>query len=160
MRANLHLLSACIIGILAARSPAMAQVPELPPMLSMEWLDLGNGCFVLADAQSHEPIINPDDKDSYAVGREDSCPQTTAAGGKLATFERAAVQSDGLRLYAEWGRIYVFRFYPAVEQWGYGQKFRFEWVSSEESSAEKESESVPRGKKKLVVRFVRTPGGS
>lgn len=128
---GLALLKALIVGALACSPPAMAQAPASPARLGMEWLDYGNGCHVLAEAKSHEPIINPFGKDSYAVGAWDSCPPTTPSGAKLTTFEAAAVHNGGVRLYAPWGRIYVFPFYPQIEKWGYDQKFRFEWIPPE-----------------------------
>jgi hypothetical protein len=46
---------------------------------------------------------------------------------EIAPYDSYAVTDHVLRFYAPWGRTYISHFYPQIEHWGYGRKFRFQW---------------------------------
>ena len=125
------LTSLAMLGALLWSSTAGAQSNDELRWLEMEWLEVAKGCLALVDAKSKEPLVNPNSGEAYGLGRWGECPETVSGATKLVLFDRAELRDLGVRFYASWGRIYVFRFFPDVEGWGHGQKFRFEWVPPE-----------------------------
>jgi hypothetical protein len=100
----------------------------------LNWIAAGpehSACRVLAEGD--KPIINPYSHNAYAVGGWQDCPETLEGNIELSTYESYVVRDHGIRLYAPWGRTNIFRFYPLMEGWGYGQKFRFDWIPPAES---------------------------
>ena len=107
---------------------------DLTPF-GLKWISIGNrraDCKVLADVSSNKPLLNPYSGDAYAVEGSRGCPEALAGGNKVVAFPQYFVRDQGVRFYAPWGRIFVFRRYPAVEGWGQDQKFAFKWVSPED----------------------------
>lgn len=129
--AALALSAAAALPMAAGRASAAGDVEDF----GLTWVEIGNrpgDCRVLAD-EKKKPLVNPYYPTVYATGRPGGCPDKLKGDIEVGRYSKYAIRDNAIRFYAPWGRTYVFRHNAYLEGWGYGQKYRFEWIAADES---------------------------